>query len=93
MSIEQLKIAAARALAELRSAIIEPVEIPVTDNLTLEVRPPEDGDRVNVCHRQLGWVSVKYSAEGVVVDILPHEGIDPVESAAAAAFELAADDR
>lgn len=91
-TIEQLQRAADIAIAELREAIIEPVEVSITKHVSIEVRPLDDDERINVCHDSLGWTTVNYTAEGVIVDVLPHEGIDPVHSAAIGSDELVAAD-
>lgn len=91
-TIEQLQLAADIAIAELREAIIEPVEISITKHVSIEVRPLDDDERINVCHDSLGWTTVNYTAEGVIVDVLPHEGVDPVHSAAIGFDELVAAD-
>lgn len=56
-------------------------------SVSLEIRPVADGDRIDVCHRELGWTGVRYSEEGLSVAVFD-QWFDP-SPISELAFELA----
>jgi len=76
VSIDDLKTRIAVDMALLRLLAEEPVTVDYSCNVSLEIRPVADGDRLNVCHRTLGWTGVRYSEEGLSVAVFD-QGCDP----------------
>lgn len=74
VTADQLLARLNRDLAQLRDAIEEPQVINYSDNVYLEVAPANLHQRVSVCHRELGWVTVNYTGEGLVIDVLNNDG-------------------
>lgn len=79
-------------IQSLRSVIDEPVEIPVSDTLSVEVRPASDGDYLSALHREHGWAVVNYATEGLIVDVFnaDQSSLDSIYSLAIPEDELVA---
>ena len=76
LSIDDLKTRIAVDLALLRLLADEPVTVDYSRSVSLAIRPVADGDRIDVCHRELGWTGVRYSEEGLSVAVFD-QGCDP----------------
>lgn len=65
VSIDDLKTRIAVDLALLRLLADEPVTVGYSRNVSLEICPINEADRINICHCGLGWTGVRYSGEGL----------------------------
>lgn len=79
--IEQLRAEVEAGLAELLRRIDEPMSINYGDKVYLEVCPPKHyGERVNVCHRELGWTCINYTSEGLILDVFNQQDHESLQS-------------
>lgn len=60
-------------LVQLRSLAVDPVNIHYADNLSFEVRPVGDDDRILVFRKGWGCTGVNYTHEGVIIDVQSEE--------------------
>jgi len=67
-------------LTALRACIEEPVQIGYAPEIYFEVAPLNHDHRFNVCHDRMGFTTVNYSEEGLVVDGFDDSGIEPIFS-------------
>jgi hypothetical protein len=75
-SADALLARISRDLQQLRTLIEEPQVLNYSEKVYLEVAPAAHDQRVNVCHREMGWTTVNYTAEGLIVDVFT-AGNDP----------------
>lgn len=75
-SAENLLARVSRDMQQLRELIEEPQVLNYSEKVYLEVAPAAHDQRVNVCHREMGWTTVNYTAEGLIVDVF-NAGNDP----------------
>lgn len=71
--VEVLLNGVASGMAQLRAVIEEPVSLGYSENVYLEVTPASHDERVNVCNHDLGWTTVNYTHEGLVVDVFSND--------------------
>lgn len=64
-----LKSSIENAIAELRTLAVDPVEILCGQQLSIEVWPVSDGNRINVYRDGWGGTEVNYTSEGVIIDV------------------------
>lgn len=69
-----LKSTIEKAIAELRNLAVDPVDIRCGQQLSIEIWPAGDGDRINIYRDGWGGTSVQYTGEGVIIDV--HAGGD-----------------
>nr|WP_256837130.1 hypothetical protein [Pseudomonas oleovorans] len=75
-SADGLLARVSRDLQQLRTMIEEPQVLSYSEKVYLEIAPAGHDQRVNVCHREMGWTTVNYTAEGLIVDVFT-SGDDP----------------
>jgi hypothetical protein len=94
-TIETLRKEIENRIALLRNMAIEPVSIRYTKDISIEVRPSGEDDRLLVCHETMGHTNVNYMHEGLVVDVwpdeLPNGAVEPVFTQAFLQDELQAE--
>ena len=66
----------AEKIARLRVIAVDPVDIAYGEELSFEVRPNSDNDRLMVFHKDRGFTNVNYTHEGLILDVYP-EGLLP----------------
>lgn len=66
--VELLLNGVASGISQLRAVIEEPVSLSYSENVYLEISPGSGDERVNVCHHEMGWTTVNYTSEGLIVD-------------------------
>lgn len=71
--IEVLLNGVASGMSQLRAVIEEPVSLTYSENIYLEIAPASHDERVNVCHHELGWTTVNYMSEGLIVDAFAND--------------------
>lgn len=91
-SIEQLRAAVEAGLRELIQRCTTPVNVRYLDKVSLEICPLDYGSRVTVCHDEFGGACVNYTEEGLILDVLGHQGDEPLHSATFFADDLACED-
>jgi hypothetical protein len=95
-TIETLRKEIESRIVLLRNMAVEPVLISYAKDISIEVRPAGDDDRLLVCHQTMGHTNVNYMHEGLVVDVWPDElanaAIEPVFSQAFLLDELQAEE-
>lgn len=93
-TIETIRKEIETRIARLRELAIEPVSIRYADQVSIEVRPASDDDRLLVCHATMGHTNVNFMDEGLVVDVWPNElkdgAVEPIFTQAFLADELQA---
>lgn len=83
------EIAGLRAMLDGR----DPVQIALSTNVDIELGSLVDSDeRVWVGRQGWGGTCVNYTAEGLILDVVPQDDIDPVHTASIPCDELQADD-
>lgn len=65
VSVEDLRTRIAADIGLLRLLADEPVTVGYSRNVSLEICPINEADRINICHCGLGWTGVRYSGEGL----------------------------
>lgn len=80
LSVNELVEMTNDLIAALRDAADEPVVIRYAEDVTIEVRPNDDDDRVLVSAKGRGDTIVNYQPEGLVVDIHAEEEIGTLSS-------------
>lgn len=65
-----------RDLEQLRTMIEEPQVLSYSEKVYLEIAPAAHDQRVNVCHREMGWTTVNYTSEGLILDVF-NSGNEP----------------
>lgn len=80
--VEVLLNGVASGMAQLRAVIEEPVSLGYSENIYLEVAPASHDERVNVCNHDMGWTTVNYTSEGLILDVFAndHSALSPVSS-------------
>ncbi len=71
--VEVLLNGVASGMSQLRAVIEEPVSLTYSENIYLEIAPTSYDERVNVCHHELGWTTVNYTSEGLIVDAFAND--------------------
>lgn len=75
-SADGLLAQVSRDLQQLRTLIEEPQVLNYSEKVYLEVAPAAHDQRVNVCHREMGWTTVNYTSEGLILDVF-NSGNEP----------------
>lgn len=75
-------------LARLRMICVDPVSIAVSDVIDIELRPASEGHRVLIGRSGWGHTVVKYTAEGLVLDVFGEDAISPLHTANVGEDEL-----
>ncbi|SIQ98533.1 hypothetical protein [Aquipseudomonas alcaligenes] len=80
--VQALQASIAQGISSLRGLIDEPEVIPYSRGVYLEVTPASQDERINVCHHDMGWTTVNYTSEGLLVDVLSgsESTLEPVHS-------------
>lgn len=76
LTADNLLARVSRDLQHLRAIIEEPQVLNYSEEVYLEIAPAAHDQRVNVCHRKMGWTTVNYTAEGLILDVFT-SGNDP----------------
>lgn len=79
--IQTLADEIAMKIADLRKIIVEPVDVGFSGDISFEIRPVEDDQRLNVFCKGRGCTSVKYSVDGLRVDVFGEDDLTPIHSA------------
>jgi hypothetical protein len=69
VAIAHAKSSAEQAIAYLRLQSDEPVSIELGDGIDIEVRPITEDQRITVGREGLGYTTVNYTTEGLIVDV------------------------
>ncbi len=69
LSVNELVEMTNELMAALRKRTDEPVVVTYSEDVTIEVRPEEDDDRVLVSAKGRGDTVVNYQADGLVLDV------------------------
>lgn len=85
-----LKSAIESAIAELRDLAVDPVDIRCGQQLSFQVWPSSDGDRISVYRDGWGGTSVKYTDEGLIIDVHADGDCDLVHTASVFKVDLQA---
>lgn len=88
LTAEKLKQRIEADLAQLRLVAEEPISIQLTDVIDMEVRPKDDDDRVLVGRTGWGYTIVNYTSEGLIVDVIAQDELEPVHTAALLSSDL-----
>lgn len=80
LNVKQLVDMANELFAVLREKAEEPVVVHYSDDITLEVRPNDDDDRVLVSAEGRGDTVVNYIDDGLAIDVYAREELDAVMS-------------
>lgn len=86
--IEALQTRITSDIARLRKIALDPVDIVYDRNVSFEIRPVEEGSRLNVYRKDWGCTLVNYTDEGVIVDVTGEEGMSCHSSIALHSSEL-----
>lgn len=68
-SAEVARASVEEGLAHLRSLLVDPVAIQYSTQISLEVRPLDDDERILVYRKNWGCTQVNYTDEGVILDV------------------------
>ncbi|MCY1306048.1 hypothetical protein D9M70_558810 [compost metagenome] len=92
--VQALQASIAHSISSLRGLIDEPEMIPYSRGVYLEVTPASQDERINVCHHEMGWTTVNYTPEGLVVDVLPgsEAALEPIHTLQLHRDDLVAED-
>ena len=71
--VEVLLNGVANGMAQLRAVIEEPVSLSYSENIYLEIAPASHDERVNVCNHDMGWTTVNYTREGLILDVFAND--------------------
>lgn len=85
--ISTLKARIEADLATLRALADEPVAIRYGEQISIEIRPKADDDRVSVLHSRLGFVATNYDVDALAVDVGDNGG-NILQSVVVAADDL-----
>jgi putative heme iron utilization protein len=80
MSVNELVEMTSELMAALRQKAEEPVVIQYAEDVTIEVRPADDDDRVLVSAKGRGDTVVNYQADGLVLDVYAEEELGTLSS-------------
>lgn len=80
LNVKQLVDMADELFAVLRGKAEEPVVVHYSDDITLEVRPNDDDDRVLVSAEGRGDTVLNYTEDGLAIDVYAREELDAVMS-------------
>lgn len=80
LSVNELVEMTNELMAALRQKTEEPVVIRYAEDVTIEVRPADDDDRVLVSAKGRGDTVVNYQADGLVLDVYAEEEIGTLSS-------------
>lgn len=78
--VEALTREITEKIARLRAITIEPVDISYAPNISFEVRPSAEGDRLNVYRKDWGCIGVNYTHEGLIIDVCSESDLAPIHS-------------
>lgn len=93
LELQELIARVQRDVAQLRQIAIDPVDIAYGENISFEIRPASEGDRLNVYRKDWGTTCVNYTDEGLILDVFPEESMECLHTASidSADLELDAD--
>jgi len=80
LSVNELVEMTNDLIAALRKNVDEPVVIQYAEDITIEVRPDDDDDRVLVSAKGRGDTVVNYQSDGLVLDVYAEEEIGTLSS-------------
>jgi len=80
LSVDELVEITNDLIATLRKNVDEPVVIQYAEDITIEVRPDDDDDRVLVSAKGRGDTVVNYQSDGLVLDVYAEEEIGTLSS-------------
>lgn len=80
LSVDELVEMANDLIAILRKRTDEPVVVKYSEDVTIEVRPADDDDRVLVSAKGRGDTVVNYQTDGLVVDVYAEEELGSLSS-------------
>lgn len=80
LSVNELVEMTNDLIATLRRRAEEPVVVKYADDITFEVRPHDDDNRVLVCAKGRGDTVVNYQADGLVIDVFAEDEIGTLSS-------------
>ena len=75
-------------VALLRQVAIEPVDIPYGEGVSFEIRPNDEGDRLNVYRKDWGTTCVNYTGEGLILDVYSEGAMDTLHTTSIESAEL-----
>lgn len=92
--VEVLLNGVASGMTQLRAVIEQPVSLSYSENIYLEIAPASHDERINVCNHDLGWTTVNYTSEGLILDVFANDqsALSPVSSLQLMRDDLSASD-
>lgn len=78
-------------VAALRLMATVPVDVVYGENISFEIRPASEGDRLNVYRKNWGTTCVNYTSEGLILDVFAEESMDCLHTASIESAELEMD--
>ena len=92
--VEVLLNGVASGMTQRRAVIEQPVSLSYSENIYLEIAPASHDERINVCNHDLGWTTVNYTSEGLILDVFANDqsALSPVSSLQLMRDDLSASD-